>query len=155
MATVGDLVAVDPVRLNRLSGVAEATRREVKARARQWRDKFGPPSPAADKTANGRGRRRGRPDPLRRRSCCCTTRGRPAPRRGAPRPGLMLGLDPGLDPFASQDELAGLLAVTRARVAQQAGALQDGWATPRAATCSTPSRRPPGMRSPTWAASRP
>ena len=41
MATVGDLVAVDPVRLNRLSGVAEATRREVKSRARQWRDKFG------------------------------------------------------------------------------------------------------------------
>ena len=41
VATVGDLVAVDPVRLNRLSGVAEATRREVKARARQWRDKFG------------------------------------------------------------------------------------------------------------------
>ena len=41
MATVGDLVAVDPVRLNRLSGVAEATRREVKTRARQWRDKFG------------------------------------------------------------------------------------------------------------------
>ena len=41
VVTVGDLVAVDPVRLNRLSGVAEATRREVKARARQWRDKFG------------------------------------------------------------------------------------------------------------------
>jgi hypothetical protein len=35
VATVGDLVAVDPVRLNRLSGVAEATRREVKARARE------------------------------------------------------------------------------------------------------------------------
>ena len=42
VVTVGDLVAVDPVRLNRLSGVAEATRREVKSRARQWRDKFGP-----------------------------------------------------------------------------------------------------------------
>ena len=41
VVTVGDLVAVDPVRLNRLSGVAEATRREVKARARHWRDKFG------------------------------------------------------------------------------------------------------------------
>src|SRR6266576_3412284 len=41
VVTVADLVAVDPVRLNRLSGVAETTRREVKARARQWRDKFG------------------------------------------------------------------------------------------------------------------
>jgi hypothetical protein len=42
---------------------------------------------------------------------------------------LLLGLDPGLDPFASQNELAGLLTVTRARVAQQVSALQDGWAT--------------------------
>ena len=41
---------------------------------------------------------------------------------------LMLGLDPGLDPFASQNELAVALGVTRGRVAQQAGALQDGWA---------------------------
>ena len=41
LVTVADLVAVDPVRLNRLSGVADATRREVKARARQWRDRFG------------------------------------------------------------------------------------------------------------------
>ena len=51
VVTVGDLVAVDPVRLNRLSGVAEATRREVKSRARQWRDKFGP-------AVTGRGRAR-------------------------------------------------------------------------------------------------
>ena len=41
---------------------------------------------------------------------------------------LMLGLDPGLDPFASQTELAAVLGVSRARVAQQAAALQDGWA---------------------------
>ena len=47
----GNLVAVDPVRLNRLSGVAEATRREVKARARQWRDEFG-------SAVTGRGPRR-------------------------------------------------------------------------------------------------
>ena len=40
----------------------------------------------------------------------------------------MLGLDPGLDPFASQNELSVVLAVTRARVAQQVAALQDGWA---------------------------
>ena len=51
VVTVGNLVAVDPVRLNRLSGVAEATRREVKARARQWRDKFG-----ATVTGRGPGR---------------------------------------------------------------------------------------------------
>ena len=65
VATVADLVAVDPVRLNRLSGVAEATRREVKARARQWRDKFGSASPAAVRTASTAGTGRRRPCPTR------------------------------------------------------------------------------------------
>jgi len=41
VSTVGDLAAVDPVRLSRLAGVAEATRREVRARAKQWRKRFG------------------------------------------------------------------------------------------------------------------
>src|SRR5581483_6687867 len=39
VTTVGDLVAVDPVRLNHLSGVSAVTRGEVKARARQWRNR--------------------------------------------------------------------------------------------------------------------
>src|SRR5207245_7706947 len=51
---------------------------------------------------------------------------RSASRRAMAR--LILGLDPGLDPFASQAEMAAVLGVTRGRVAQQAGALQDGWA---------------------------
>ena len=41
VSTVGDLVAVDPVRLNHLSGVSTATRGEIKARAREWRNRFG------------------------------------------------------------------------------------------------------------------
>ena len=131
VATVGDLVAVDPVRLNRLSGVAEATRREVKARARQWRDKFGA-SRHRPRTGspNGPGsRQRERcPIPVAAAELLLAHAGtaRAASRRATAR--LLLGLDPGLDPFASQNELAGLLAVTRARVAQQVGALQDGWA---------------------------
>ena len=118
------------MRLNRLSGVAEATRREVKARARQWRDKFGP-------AVTGRGTDRpaapvpdgaGLPDPATAAGLLLATAGsaRAASRRAVAR--LLLGLDPGLDPFASQQELAALLAVTRARVAQQVAALQDGWA---------------------------
>ena len=129
VATVGDLVAVDPVRLNRLSGVAEATRREVKARARQWRDKFGPAI-----TGRGAGSQpqvldgSGRPDPVTAARLLLEHAGtaRAASRRAMAR--LMLGLDPGLEPFASQTELAAALGVSRARVAQQAGALQDGWA---------------------------
>ena len=129
VVTVGDLVAVDPVRLNRLSGVAEATRREVKSRARQWRDKFG-------QAVTGRGAGRepqepgipGRPDPVTAAGLLLEHAGtaRAVSRRTMAR--LILGLDPGLDPFASQAELATPLRVSRARVAQQAAALQDGWA---------------------------
>ena len=58
VTTVGDLVAVDPVRLNHLSGVAAATRSEIKARARQWRDSFGAAitgrGPARGTAAEGR-----------------------------------------------------------------------------------------------------
>lgn len=39
--TIGDLLAIDAVRLNHLSGVAEATRREVKKRANAWRRRLG------------------------------------------------------------------------------------------------------------------
>jgi serine/threonine protein kinase len=130
VATVADLVAVDPVRLNRLSGVAEATRREVKARARQWREAFGP-----EVTGRSPGRQHrpepdgaSRPDPVAAAELLVEHAGtaRAASRRAMAR--LILGLDPGLDPFASGNELAAALGVTRARVTQQAGALQDGWA---------------------------
>ena len=130
VVTVANLVAVDPVRLNRLSGVAEATRREVKARARQWRDTFG-----TAVTGHGPGRQNppgpddaDGPDPVAAAELLLAHAGtaRAASRRALAR--LVLGLDPGLDPFASQHELAAALGVTRGRVAQQAGALQDGWA---------------------------
>ncbi len=130
LVSVGDLVAVDPVRLNRMSGVAEATRREVKARARQWRDRLG-----SAVTGRGRdhrvtaGERGGQfPDPVAAAELLAAYSGtaRAAARRAAAR--LLLGLDPGLDPFATQHELSALLDVTSGRVAQQMGALQDGWA---------------------------
>jgi hypothetical protein len=130
VATVGDLVAVDPVRLNRLAGVAEATRREVKARARQWRDRLG-----AAVTGHGRGPQVSPeadgdtlPDPVTAAELLLAHAGtaRAESRRAMAR--LLLALEPGLDPFASQTELSVSLGVTPARVAQQMGALQDGWA---------------------------
>jgi serine/threonine protein kinase len=130
VVTVGDLVAVDPVRLNRLSGVAEATRREVKGRARQWRDKFGS---SIIGSRQGRGAAPGPgsgflPDPVTAAELLLRHAGtaRAAARRETAR--LLLGLDPRLEPFASQNEIAALLVISRARVAQQAGALQDEWA---------------------------
>ncbi|HUZ56114.1 MAG TPA: BREX system serine/threonine kinase PglW [Streptosporangiaceae bacterium] len=133
VATVADLVAVDPVRLNRLSGVAEATRREVKARARQWRDKFGA-------AVTGRGQRpqvvagtdgETLPDPFSAAELLVAYAGTAKAESRRIMARLLLGLEPGLDAFASQLELADSLGVTRGRVAQQTGALQEGWAKRR------------------------
>ena len=129
VTTVGDLVAVDPVRLNHLSGVSTATRGEVKARARQWRNRFG-----TAVTGSGSGQAVSAtpgtstlPDPV-------TAAGLLAEHAGSARAGsrralarLLLGLDPGIDAFASQAEIADVTGVSRGRVPQQVGALHDAW----------------------------
>ena len=117
VSTVGDLVAVDPVRLNRLSGVADATRSEIKARARQWRHSFGA-------AITGRGPARGTaadgsttlPDPVAAAELLVASAGsaRAESRRALAR--LLLGIDPGVDAFATQGEIAQISGVTRGRV---------------------------------------
>lgn len=125
--TVGDLVALDPVRLNRLSGVAEPTRREVKDRARRWRERL-----AAAVTGRGTAAERrsatGLPNPAEAADLLLRSSGaaRAAARRTAVR--LVLGLDETLEAFVSQTELSATLDVTRARTAQLVGALQQAWA---------------------------
>jgi serine/threonine protein kinase len=123
VTTVGDLVAIDPVRLNRLSGVAEATRREVKTRARLWRENLADnarparPAPAAGVL----------PDPATAAGSLVAGAGgaRGNRRRVA---ALTLGLDGDLDPFATQAEISGALSLTRGRVAQLLSELQEVWA---------------------------
>ena len=41
--TVGDLLTVDPVRLSRMQGVANATRLQITARIKEWRERLGDP----------------------------------------------------------------------------------------------------------------
>ncbi len=135
VATVGDLVALDPVRLNRLSGVAEPTRKEVKDRARRWRERL---ASAVTGRGNAPGPDRrsatGLPNPAEAAELLLRSAGaaKAAARRTAAR--LVLGLDGGLDPFASQSELSAALDVTRARAAQHVDALQQAWAAD-AASC--------------------
>ena len=129
VTTVADLVAVDPVRLNHLSGVSAATRGEVKARARQWRTRFGSavtgrgpaPGDAAETGATAL------PDPVTAARLLVEHSGsaRAESRRALAR--LLLGLAPGIDAFASQAEIAEVTGVTRGRVPQQLGALHDAW----------------------------
>lgn len=52
LATVGDLLRVDQVRISRLRGVADRTRKEITGRAKAWRQRLG--HPAAPKAAADR-----------------------------------------------------------------------------------------------------
>jgi serine/threonine protein kinase len=125
--TVADLVAVDPVRLNRMSGVADITRREVKSRAAQWRRQFagivtgrgGPDVPATGPAA---------PDPVAAAERLVERAGpvRAESRRLVAR--LLLGMEERFEPLGTQSELAAILGVSAGRTAQQVAALQEAWA---------------------------
>jgi hypothetical protein len=143
--TVADLVAVDRWRLNHLTGVPDATRREINARLRRWREKF-----AAQVTGRPAGARMhlqpppdeggALPDPREAAEMLAegagTTRARV--RREAAR--LLLGLDDdpddgvvgidggGVDAFAGEAELADRLDVTRTQLARHLGRMRDAWA---------------------------
>jgi len=125
VATVADLVAIDPVRLNRLPGVADPTRKEVAARAKVWRERFA--SEAARSTSRAGD---GLPDPVAAAELLAgQISGRTPTRRQAAR--LLLGLEPGLDAFATQGELAQALGKTRQRGTQLLAELQGLWADDR------------------------
>lgn len=126
VSTVGDLVAVDAVRLNQLSGSADVTRREVKRRAKQWRIRFADAVRGlATKTPAT-----SLPSPIDAAELLMshTGKGRSAPRQAMAR--LLLGAGVDVDAFATQAELAAHLPtpVTPARATQLLTALQDGWA---------------------------
>lgn len=109
--TAGDLAALDPVRLNAFSGVAEATRREVKERATQWRNRFAT-APAADDAT-----------PEAARTLLAAT---PPAVRGLVR--LVLGLDGAVDAHATPAQLSKASGVKRAKVADRLVTAQNAWA---------------------------
>ena len=121
--TVGDLLAVDAVRLNHLSGVAEATRREVKKRANAWRRRLGervvPSAPEADLPTLTRAA-----ELLRN----ALDGGRTS--SGVEALDLILGRTGSLDAFATQAELGASLgkAITPAGTNLLLNRLHDTWA---------------------------
>jgi len=119
--TVGELVVLDPVRLNRLSGVAEPTRKEVKARFNAWRARLGGTRAAAP-TAQG-----DLPDPLTAAERLLAAVGSAKAEKLRAAVSKMLGLDGTVDAFASQQEIATASGVTRARIAQQISVMQTAW----------------------------
>lgn len=124
--TVGDLVAVDAVRLNHLSGAADVTRKEVKSLASTWRRRFadamsgwGPSATAATL-----------PPPIEAAELLMTHtgKGRSLPRQAVAR--LLFGVGTDLDAFAPHANIGAHLPapVTAARATQLLGKLHDGWA---------------------------
>ncbi|MCW3158008.1 BREX system serine/threonine kinase PglW [Micropruina sonneratiae] len=127
VSTVGELAAVDAVRLNRLPGSAVATRDEIKRFAKLWRSKF---------ARSARGWR-----PVEQQATLpgpheCADLLLDAARTGRNDKAVvlashLLGVTGSLDANATQAELAASFAppVTRGRVSQLFGVLQDRWAT--------------------------
>ena len=109
--------------------MSAATRGEMKARARQWRNRFGAAvtGRGSGHAASARPGTTALPDPVTAAGLLVEHSGsaRAESRRALAR--LLLGLDPGIDAFASQAEIAEVTGVTRGRVPQQFGALQDAW----------------------------
>jgi serine/threonine protein kinase len=127
--TVGDLVAVDPVRLNHMSGVAEPTRREVKSRARKWRERLGEAvlGRAAKQGDAGTRATGSLPDPVAAAELLMGHTGTTRAQARRLMASLVLGLSAGADAFAAHGELGKAAGVTRVRAAQQLNALQEGW----------------------------
>lgn len=132
VGTVGDLVALDPVRLNRLPGAADATRKEVKSRAKMWRARLGPQVLGRTGRAGAGTGGTDLPDPIAAaellaapfgtgslESASTTLRGR-AVRQ-------ILGLDPGLDAFVPQSGLGAELGVSKPRGPQLIDEMQSRW----------------------------
>lgn len=126
VATVGDLARVDAGRLNVLPGSSNDTRKEVKARAKLWRSRFGSrsrrwvpvevaaalPSPSDCADSLLAAARKGRED------------------RVVVVASHLLGVTGAVDPNVTQSELAAALSppVTPGRVSQLLGQLQTRWA---------------------------
>lgn len=122
--TVGDLMAVDPVRLNALRGVAHATKREVSTRASSWRARL-----AAKETLSVPGSTK-LPSVLALAEHLIEAAGTKAAVQSRAAAGLMLGTHGDLDAFATQAQLGANLpnAVSAAAANQLVGRLQTSWA---------------------------
>ncbi|MCC3270094.1 BREX system serine/threonine kinase PglW [Arthrobacter gengyunqii] len=124
VATVGELLAVDPVRLTNLSGVAQSTRREVSLRAKTWRQKFGESTPRA--TAGGALL----PSVMALAEMLIETAGtrKAVQQRSAAE--LLLGVNGTIDAFATQAKLGAHLPnrTSAARANQIVTKLQNTWA---------------------------
>ncbi|MFE9407307.1 BREX system serine/threonine kinase PglW [Streptomyces sp. NPDC006704] len=130
LATVADLALADPGKLSRLAGVADVSRREVRSRAKQWRERFAAEL-AATTQPSAAVKHLDDPlsDPSETAEVLVQAAGSPRAtgRRRAAR--ILLGLAPGADAFATRAEFATACGLSGAPQASNAlSAVQDSWA---------------------------
>ncbi|MES3637281.1 BREX system serine/threonine kinase PglW [Mycobacterium intracellulare] len=119
VATVGELLALDSTRLNRLvAREAKDTRKEITTRYRAWTGRLG------KQPQQARGELMGLDDAIS--ALMAAVSGRSQTRKDAA--ALILGLSPGLDAFASSTELAEKLGKAPQRGIQLLKELQEDWA---------------------------
>lgn len=123
LATVGDLLTVDPVSISRLRGVADVTRKQINARIKQWRSQLGI---TASPAASGAESLTDAADILL--GAITSQRRKDLSRAGVVR--LILGIGSPLEAFATQAELGAHLdqPVSAARANQINAELQEAWA---------------------------
>jgi serine/threonine protein kinase len=121
--TVGELLTVDPVRLSRLQGVANATRLQITSRMKQWRAKLG-----SDIRPTARTGPELTPTAAADLLLQAVATPRSPSRGGVVR--LILGLGTSLDAFATHGQLGANLdePVQTSRVTTLLGTLQERWA---------------------------
>lgn len=126
VTTVGQLATVDAVLLNHLPGLTGATKQEVRGRAKTWRTKFG---------RRGRrwtidDRRAELPDPHECADVLLAAARGDQNERAVTLASDLLGVTGAIDANATQPQLAASLRppVSRGRVSQLLGTLQDRWA---------------------------
>ncbi|MCV7434924.1 BREX system serine/threonine kinase PglW [Mycolicibacterium bacteremicum] len=121
VTTVGELLALDSTRLNRLvAREAKDTRKEITARYRAWAKRLG-----KDKKRTSGDALMGLDDAVAV-LLSAVSGGRSSTRKDAAE--LLLGVTPGLDAFASSTELAAALDKASQRGPQLLKELQDDWA---------------------------
>jgi serine/threonine protein kinase len=130
LETVGDLATLDTGRLSQFAGIVDATKREIRGRAKQWRQKFADQlkttPPLADTSDPA--------DPFTTPEIAAqvlldavdSARKSPLRRRAA---ALLLGLDGDLDPFGVRAELTAAMGVgTQAQALNALAEVRDAWA---------------------------
>jgi serine/threonine protein kinase len=130
LVTVADLALADPGKLSRLPGVADVSRREVRSRAKQWRERFSAELEARTQTASA-AKHLDDPfsDPAATAEVLVQAAGstRATGRRRAAR--TLLGLAPGAEAFATRGEFAAACGLSGAPQASNAlSAVQESWA---------------------------